>query len=516
MEIQKKSVAFLGLLSGLSTVLGLVFSIVLAQCYGVSRDVEIYFASSTLFFSIATLTQTGAITEIALPVYHKHIQQFGKTEAVKLYCQILNWMGLAALLVALVSALFSGLIIQIFIPGFSQEDQDKAQLFFLLISPLFILEILKSILSTFLNAEKVFGRTELTNVVSQLGNILFIIFFHKRLGAFAAMMGLWFSQVLSFGYSLYLARKSGFRYHFTWFDQRFSVGELLSKIKNTYAYIIATQFYIIGLNAALSQLPAGHYAVFKYAQLIFSKTQGLLLHPVTTVFFSQFSKGFAHGAKNISQLIIQSNRITILSSIAIFSLVFGVGFPTFCWIWLNEKFDLVNIQLAYRILLVHYILLFFNGLGLIYRKVNMALGWVRGLYLSLSAVNFIFGCLMWIGGDNLYNLYVLTAISIANQIVMALIPPFLVYWYEKPMFTLPPVSFHARALAILVLSLIGIWILKWGIYSLLGIMTLPWIWVLALSALFSGLILIALFYLFRIQEMDLVIQTARKYVARIL
>lgn len=516
MEIQKKSVAFLGLLSGLSTVLGLVFSIVLAQCYGVSRDVEIYFASSTLFFVIASLTQTGAITEIALPVYHQHIQQFGKSEAIKLYCQILNWMSLAALVIALCSALFSGFIIETFIPGFSTEDREKAQLFFLLISPLFLLEIQKSILSTFLNAEKVFGKTELTNVVSQLGNILFILFFHKKLGAFAAMMGLWFGQVLSFGYALFLAWKSGFRYHFTWFDGRFSVVELLHKIKNTFAYVIATQFYIVGLNAALSQLPAGHYAVFKYSQLIFSKTQGLLLHPVTTVFFSQFSNAFSIRAKNLQQLIIQGNRITILSSVAIFSLVFGAGFPAFCWIWLNEKFDLVSIQMAYRLLLIHYIIMFFNGLGLIYRKVNMALGWVQGLYLSYTAINFAFGCLMWFGGASLNNLYILAGISIGNQIVMALVSPLLVFWYERPLFSLPTASFHAQALVIFILSLLCIWLFKVGLYSILGTLGISWILVLVISSVISGLVIFALFYLFRIQEMQLFIETARKYVTRIL
>lgn len=516
MQIQKKSVAFLGILSGLSTALGLVFSIVLAQCYGVSRDVEIYFASTSLFFVIASLTQTGAITEIALPVYHQHIQEFGKKEAVKLYCQILNWMGLAALIVALGSAIFSGIIIQTFIPGFSVEDREKAQLFFLLISPLFLIEILKSILSTFLNAEKVFGRTELTNTISQLGNILFIIFFHKKLGAFAAMMGLWFGQVLSFGYALYLAFKNGFRYHFTWLDRRFSIWDLLAKIKNTFAYVLATQFYIIGLNAALSLLPTGHYGVFKYASLIFSKTQGLLLHPVTTVFFSQFSKAFAHGAKNIGHLIVQGNRITILSSIAIFSLVFGAGFPAFCWVWLNDKFDLVSIQLAYRLLLLHYILLFFNGLGLIYRKVNMALGWVRGLYLSFTLVNVVFGFLMWWAPASWFNLYSMAGISIINQIVMALIPPLLVFWKERPLFSLPGTVFQRQAALIFLLGLGAIWLMKWGLYSLLGNMEMAWIWVMAISVGFSGSILFGLFYLFRIEEMTHFLQTARKYVARIL
>jgi hypothetical protein len=43
------------------------------------RDVEIYFASSSLFFVIASLTQTGAITEIALPIYHGHVEKYGKT-----------------------------------------------------------------------------------------------------------------------------------------------------------------------------------------------------------------------------------------------------------------------------------------------------------------------------------------------------------------------------------------------------------------------------------------------------
>lgn len=515
MQIQKKSVAILGVLSGLSTVFGLVFSVVLAQCYGVSRDVEIYFASSSLFFVIASLTQTGAITEIALPIYHGHVEKYGKKEAVELYCQILNWMGLAACLVALGSSLFSYAIIKTFIPGFSIEDQEKARFFFLCISPLFLLEILKSILSTYLNAEKVFGRTELTNVVSQVGNILFILAFHKQLGAFAAMMGLWFGQVLGFGYSLYLALKSGFRYHFTLFDPRFSIWDLLSKIQNTFLYVVATQFYIIGLNAALSQLPAGQYGIYKYAQLIFSKTQGLLLHPVTTVFFSQFSKEFAKGSKNLGNLIIQSNRITILSSIAIFALVFGAGMPAFCWIWLNEKFDLPSIQLAYRLLLFHYVLLFFSGLGLIYRKVNMALGWVKGLYFSYTAVNVAFGFLMFFWPQSWQNMYLLAAVSIANVIIMSLIPPFLVYFNERALFALPPLSFRFLTLVLLVSCLGLIWLGKFALFSLVSVASLGWFFMVLCCGFFSVLVIVVLYYLFKIKEMNHLLTVIRSYASRL-
>lgn len=514
MEIQKKSVALLGILSGLSTVFGLVFSVVLAQCYGVSRDVEIYFAASSLFFVIASLTQSGAITEIALPIYHTHVEKYGRAEAVKLYCQILNWMGLAALIVAVGSALFSSVIIKTFIPGFTVEDQDKARFFFLCISPLFLFEILKSILSTYLNAEKVFGRTELTNVVSQVGNILFIIAFHKQLGAFAAMMGLWFGQVLSFGYALYLAYKTGFRYHFTLFDSRFSIWELLAKIRNTFAYVLATQFYIIGLNAALSLLPTGHYAIFKYATLIFSKTQGLLLHPVTTVFFSQFSKEFAKGTKNLGNLIVQSNRLTILSSIAIISIVFGCGMPAFCWIWLNEKFDMESITLAYRLLLLHYVLLFFNGIGLIYRKVNMALGWVKGLYLTFTLVNVIFGFLLLFLPKEWQTIYSLTAISIINQIVMALIPPFLVYWNERKIFSLPDSSFQLVSISLLFSCLFLIWLGKFGIFTLVGIFDLNWFTIMLASGSFSIFAILLLYKLFNIQEMNHLLQTVKNYAAR--
>lgn len=516
MQIQKKSVAFLAILSGLSTVFGLAFSVVLAQCYGVSRDVEIYFASSSLFFVIASLTQTGAITEIALPIYHSHVEKYGKAEAVKLYCQILNWMGLAACLVAAGSSLFSYSIIKTFIPGFSSEDQEKARFFFLCISPLFLLEILKSILSTFLNAEKVFGRTEMTNVISQVGNILFIIAFHEKLGAFAAMMGLWFGQVLSFGYSLYLALKSGFRYHFTWFDSRFSIWDLLAKIQNTFAYVVATQFYAVGLNAALSQLPAGQYGVYKYAQLIFSKTQGLLLHPVTTVFFSQFSKEFAQGSKNLGNLIIQSNRITILSSIAIFAIVFGSGMPVFCWIWLNEKFDLSSIQLAYRLLLIHYILLFFTGLGLIYRKVTMTMGWVKGLYLSFTAVNIVYGILMFYWPATWQSIYGLVAVSLSNVIIMSLIPPLLVFWNQRSMFALPPISFRLISIALLFSCLGVIWLGKFALFSLVSVSNLGWFFMVLCCGFFSVLAILVLYKVFKIQEMNQLLNVIRSYASRIL
>lgn len=515
MAIQKKAVAFLGILSMVSSVLGLVFSVVLAQCYGVSREVEIYFASTSLFFVIAALTQTGSISEIALPVYHQHVEAYGKREAGRLYSQVLNWMGLAATLVAIFSALFSKQIIHLFVPGFSLADQAKAQFFFLCISPLFVVEILRSLLGTLLNAEKIFGRTELANVASQVGNIAFVYLFYKSLGAYAAMFGLWFGQVLSFGYSAYLVHKAGFRYHFTWLDPRFPVATLLGKIQNTFSYVVATQVYMTGFNAALSLLPAGQYGVFKYATLIFSKTQGLLLHPVSTVFFSQFSKEYAKSAANVGRLIVQSNRITIISSIVVFLMVFSVGMPAFCWLWLNEKFDLTNIQLAYRVLLLHYLLLFFNGIALIYRKVDMTLGLVKELYLSFTAVQIGFAILMFFWPAH-YGIFEMVAATMANVLILAVIPPILARYKFREIYQPVPLGFLLKASGITGLGYGILYFFKNYLYSHMDLFNFGWLWVAVAGFLAAALIIVLLFRIFRIEELDKALVLAKGYVAKVL
>ena len=446
--------------------------------------------------------------------HHQHIEAFGKKEAGRLYSQILNWMGLATASVALLSAILSKQIIPFFIPGFTLEDQAKAQFFFLCLCPLFVFEILRSLLGTLLNAEKIFGRTELANVASQVGNILFVYLFYKTLGAYAAMFGLWFGQILSFSYSAYLTYKSGFRYHFTWFDPRFPVWILLGKIQNTFSYVVATQLYMVGFNAALSLLPAGQYGVYKYATLIFSKTQGLLLHPVSTVFFSQFSKEYAKSVANVGRLIVQCNRITILSSIVVLLMVFSVGMPGFCWLWLNEKFDLSNIQLAYQILLLHYILLFFNGIALIYRKVNMTLGLVKELYLSFTAVQIVFAFLMFFW-PSAWGLFPIVASSLANVLVLAFIPPLLARWKSPEVYQPIPVSFVLKSLSITFLGFFILMFLKGRLYSNPHFLDFGWLPVLALGVLVAGLIIVLLFKIFKIEELEKVMDLAKKYAAKV-
>lgn len=506
--------ALLSILSLVSSLLGLVFSVVLARCYGVSRDVEIYFAASSLFFVIASLTQTGSITEIAMPIYHKHVEEFGKKEAFKLYCLIINWMGLAAFLVGLLSALFAQPIIQLFIPGFSSQDQETARIFFLWISPLFMLEILKSIMSTLLNAEKVFGRTELANIISQVGNIGFIILFHKTLGAYAAMMGLWFGQILSLVYSLYLAHGFGFRYHFIWQDPRFALTELFSKIRNTFSYVLATQFYSVGLNAAISLLPPGQYGIYKYASLIFTKTQGLILHPVSTVFFSQFSKEFSKGASGLGKLIVQSNRITFLSGIVVVVLVFGFGLPSFCLIWLNEKFDFQSIEITYRILLLFYCLLFVNGFSLIYRKVNMAFGWVKELYLSMTLINVFFGLLMYFWPSAWVNVWTLVALSMANVVLLSLIPPGLVAIKKKEAFAWPDLAFWLKSILLFLFSLASIKVLKSWLFLQPWVLNLGWGPLVAGLGLFSILALALFAFLLKLEEFFHLTGLVKKNAAR--
>jgi putative peptidoglycan lipid II flippase len=437
--IQKRSIFNLGLINAFASVLGILFSVVLAQSFGVSREVEIYFASSSLFFLINSLTQTGQMAEITLPIYHQLIEDYGRKEAGKAFSVIINYVAVIGIFVSILALLLAQPVMQYYVKGFSDEDKLRTIYYFSLITPLLFFEILKGQLVTLLNAEKIFGKIEIGGLFSQLFSLTFIWLFHQSLGIFAAMVGLWVGELTSFAVAIYFLKKIKFNYTFHFLDDRIHLKSLLRKLGSTYLYVLATQSYSFVFNAGLTLLPQGAYAVFKYAVFIYSKTQSLINRPILVVFYTQFSKLFVQKSEQFKELVLQTNRLTLLISTLWVTVLFAGGEYGMRFLWVNEKFSLEDLNTTFYTLCILFLLVLFNGIGQVYRKIAVAINEVNTLY-TMNSLNQLFTALLsylllpWIGfwgalGIQCFNIFMLSLIPILVVLYSGRGVGFYVQWH---------------------------------------------------------------------------------------
>ena len=125
----------------ISAILGVISSVITVRLFGASRTIEIFFAAQSLVYLVTSLTQSGQLSEIFLPEYHK----------LKSRSQDLGFMGLNVVInrffvwgVVVIGVVFicAPMLIQIIVPGFNDLEQQQSVLIFRVLLPYLLLQLL--------------------------------------------------------------------------------------------------------------------------------------------------------------------------------------------------------------------------------------------------------------------------------------------------------------------------------------------------------------------------------------
>lgn len=423
--LNTKSIGAVGVINALSTVLGLLYSVVLARYFGVGTSIEVYFASTTLLFMINSLTQSGLLAEIALPIYHQYQSNDSQDSANRVMSVVVNWLGILAIVFSLGSFLGAPWLFYWSASGFDAERLEQGVKIFRIISPLLFVEIMKSQISSMVNAEKRFGKIEWVNILNQVTSMVFIVLLAAQFEVYSVVAGLWVGELIALGYGIYVLSKTKFRYHFILKHPGFEVTSVLKKMGFTFIYVLVTQLYLFYLNNLITTLPKGTYAIYRYAMLIFSKIQGLLIRPVSTIFFSQFSSAFHVGSNRLKALVEETASLSFVISAFAFGGLMAAGHPLLRILWEGEKFTGGAIMDVYKTLTIISICLFFNALAIIFRKISMTLGKVKEMYLGYIGVQILsFVALLFL--KDIISLELVLSVLLLNTIILAFVPIVLV------------------------------------------------------------------------------------------
>jgi putative peptidoglycan lipid II flippase len=390
-----RAVSLLTLLNAVGAVLAVVNSVVVARFFGTSRPLEVYFAATTMQYLVFSLTQTGQLGDLLLPRYHRVKQGHGGREAAAVFAAVLNWSLLGTCVIGAVLWFAAPAAMAVLVPGFEPADQALGARMMRAILPLLVVQVAISLLQSLANAERWFGRPEGIFCASQLLTVIAVAALAERLGAWALVWGLWAGQVAQLAGLAAVSYGLGYRHRLVLRHPLLDGRTLLKEMTSTYAYVGGLQVYTFALNAALSLLPSGTYAVYKYVQQLYSRASTVVLRPVSVVFFTSASEALARGGESVAALTSAALRRSF--AIAAFSVaaICAGGRPLMAALWGGTRFGPEDLDTAQWILALFGSLLFMEGWGQISRKLGVSSGLARQQYGLGAAVLAASGALVW-------------------------------------------------------------------------------------------------------------------------
>ncbi|MCK0132265.1 hypothetical protein MWU59_12205 [Flavobacteriaceae bacterium F08102] len=362
----------------LTAVLGLLYSILQVHYFGASRTIEIYFAAQSLVYLVSSLTQSGQLAEVFLPIFHK-LNVIKKGYGYLGLNVVLTRMFLFGMFLLSIVFLFAPSLVDLMVPGFTSADKEMTSLIFRMFIPVLFLVLMNSFFVTVLNAEERFGRAEFLSLTNTLVNILVLVILYPYIQLWALVLSFVLGRFIEFVFYAWQLYKNGFRFKWVWSLPEFDHISFFKTMRSTLIYVGATQIYNIVLTASISFLPEGVYAIFKYVQNLASKIKGLFIQPFTTIFFTKYSI-LVQNVKSVSKVftknfmsLVNINGVIIIGSIL-------MGDEIIRLIWENKKFVAKDVDLAYVFLLFNCVGILISSLGGLYRKMVVSQGKAKRLY----------------------------------------------------------------------------------------------------------------------------------------
>lgn len=381
----------------LSAGLGIASTLVVAYLFGVGRSIEVFFAAVGLHASLVSLTQTGQLSEVLLPKYHILKQRLGRAVAYDVYTSLLNRVIAALLPLTLGAWLLSSFLARLRVPGFSPAEIALAAEMFRWIMPLLVVQVTTDLLKTLANAERLFGAPETVSLAARAVSLAAILVLSGAMGIWAMIAALWGAAIIELAGMLWLLTRRQYRYRLIVRVPKEAGSVMVFRnLATTFPYVSMTQVFGFVIDALLSQLPQGSFAVFRYATTIWARSQGIFLRPVSIPFFTQFSEGVARGASDngamASRAIAQVLAVSTVVTVGVLA-----GAPlVLTGLLEGDRFPAEQIRDITWLLGGFYVLLPIVGAANILRKVAVSLLRVREVYFALAVVQVISALLAWL------------------------------------------------------------------------------------------------------------------------
>lgn len=202
----------LGVASGVSAVLGLVKTRLLASYFGVSKELAIFYTADKIPNLIYSILIVGAVSTVFIPIFTSLLKK-DKEDALKVASSIINTTVIFFILIGAVIFAFSPQIINLLSVGtFSQSEITLGSnlMRIMLVSQIFL--VAGSLSTSVLQSFKYFTIPALAPIFYNIGMIVGIVFLSEKLGIYGPAVGVALGSVFHFLIQLPVLKKSGFKF----------------------------------------------------------------------------------------------------------------------------------------------------------------------------------------------------------------------------------------------------------------------------------------------------------------
>ena len=476
----------------LSQLLGLVRDRLLASHFGIVQLSDAYTAAFRLPDLLFTLLVSGALAVAFIPIFTKHWVKDEHEQAWELTNDILNFLIIGTIVLALVCIVLADPLTHLITPGF---DPERHALTVHLTRIMLATPLLFSVSSVLGSVQQAFQRFlvfALSGVLYNVGIIVGIIFLAPSLSIYGVAYGVVIGAGLQAAVQLLGLVGLGYRYHFTlnWRNKnlhqvlKLMVPRSIDQGIDQINYIVET---IIGSGLATGSLSAYYFANnLKNVPLVIFGTA------ISTAAFPGLAAAAARGktdqiieqlaanARLILFFVIPSSAIIFIMRGYIIRLLFGFGNPTTASL-LGWFIGVIIFQsLFFIVSRVYYALEdtrtpLYVSLFAITLNIFLSFWWSRrfgvaGLAMAQSLVAMLESIVLWVilrqrlghigGGTILSGLVkILTATGIMSLAVYLLVRILPLYRTDRGLLIVGP-KFLAIAAAGLVAYLIPCYILQ--------------------------------------------------------
>ncbi len=416
-----KSIKRMTVINAAAAVVALIHSIIVVRCFGTSREIECFFIATSLQVMVAQFMQLGRMSDILVPEYHRIRERIGRSEADQVFAIVMNWTMLLSVLLCLIGILLAQPLVSLRAVGFEPENLLFAKQLFIFAVPSIMLTTAGGLLTAYLNAELRFGQPEAIGLFARIAALIGMLACLKSIGIWALVVALWAGGITSVILLSVALWHSGYRHRLIWRAPFFDVLKFYLILLYTLTYASATQFYAFVFDAALSSMPQGTLAVFKYVQKLAEKANAIFLRPVGIVFFSHFSSAFATGADSIRSLTLRACTLNLAVCVPVLAIVLCGADYILQLLWGPKTLTDSEFQLASVLLAALTSMMLVYGYTLIQRKMVIAYGQLIRLDSYSVVIQILCGLTMWLLLDDIGPIGAL-AVVVINGVLLALCP----------------------------------------------------------------------------------------------
>jgi putative peptidoglycan lipid II flippase len=335
------SAAFiLFLASAVNAVLGFVKGRLLAQYFGVSSDLTVFYTADRIPNLIYSVLVVGAVSTVFIPVFTGMLKR-DKERAFETASSIINITLFFFLILGTIIFIFAPTVMRILaLKQFSEEEIILGAKLMRIMLGAQMLLVIGSLITSILHSFKYFAVAALAPVFYNIGMILGIVILSKQMGIFGPTFGVLAGAMMHVGIQLPLIKKTGFRYvaQLNFRDKGFRKvaklvpPRLLSVLLNNLVATLNNSLAILVSSPAVVFLKFGtqlqNFPVSLFGISIASASLPTLSSETGKDQMKDFKKTFVTSLHQMMFLVVPVSVILLVLRIPVVRIVYGVSnFP---------------------------------------------------------------------------------------------------------------------------------------------------------------------------------------------